>query len=37
VWVVAAAGAPAAAGGTRVASCSLAGRPAVLVRYPAPA
>jgi hypothetical protein len=34
VWVVADAGSPPATGGTRVASCSLAGRPAVLVRYP---
>ena len=34
VWVVADAGSPAATGGTRVTSCSLAGRPAVLVRYP---
>ena len=34
VWVVAGAGSPAATGGTRVTSCSLAGRPAVLVRYP---
>lgn len=34
VWVVADAGSPAATGGARVASCSLAGRPAVLVRYP---
>jgi len=33
VWVVADAGSPAAEGGTRVAVCSLAGRPAVLVRY----
>jgi hypothetical protein len=34
VWVVADAGSPAAEGGTRVATCSLAGRPAALVRYP---
>lgn len=34
VWVVAEPGSPAAGGGTRTSSCSLAGRPAVLVRYP---
>ncbi len=34
VWVVADAGSPAATGGTRAGSCSLGGRPAVLVRYP---
>jgi hypothetical protein len=34
VWVVADADSPAAAGGTRAGSCSLGGRPAVLVRYP---
>jgi hypothetical protein len=34
VWVVADPAAPAAAGGTRIAACSLAGRPALLVRYP---
>ncbi|HEY7258686.1 MAG TPA: hypothetical protein VH459_06425 [Gaiellales bacterium] len=34
VWVVADAGSPAAVGGTRVAACTLAGRPAALVRYP---
>ena len=34
LWVVADRGSPAAAGGTRVATCSLDGRPAVLVRYP---
>jgi hypothetical protein len=33
VWVVADPGSPAA-GGARVASCSIAGRPAVLVHYP---
>jgi hypothetical protein len=34
VWVVAEPGSPAADGGTRTGSCSLAGRPYVLVRYP---
>ena len=34
LWVVADRGSPAAAGGTQTAACSLAGRPAVLVRYP---
>jgi hypothetical protein len=34
VWVVAEPGSPAADGGTRAGSCSLAGRPYVLVRYP---
>jgi hypothetical protein len=34
VWVVAGPGSPAADGGTRAGSCSLAGRPYVLVRYP---
>jgi hypothetical protein len=33
VWVVADPGSTAATGGTRVASCSVGGRPAVLVRY----
>ena len=34
LWVVADPGSPATADGTRVAACSLDGRPAVLVRYP---
>ena len=34
LWVIAAAGSPAAGSGTQIGACTLGGRPAVLVRYP---
>jgi hypothetical protein len=34
LWVIAAAGSPAAGSGTQIGRCTLAGRPAVIVRYP---